>query len=207
MSVVLKTYLENETAIKRYLRRFLARSEDIDDLAQETFIRAFSAEAVETVRFPKALLFKIARNLALNEHAKLANATTDALEDFPDPAVLEDVNQKRIDDQVDARRQIRALAEAVASLPPQCSRAFVLRKIHGLSYKEIAVNLEISVSTAEKHVALGLLRCGETLRRQGYEVAGRNVDGDGSKVQGTAAARSKHVASLDAKRRDLTRDE
>jgi RNA polymerase sigma-70 factor (ECF subfamily) len=155
------------------LRRYVRRSEDVDDLAQESFLRAFAAEAGQPIVSPKAFLFKVARNLALNELAKLANATTDSLEDYPDQDVLGGRDQVTLDDEMDARQRIRLLAQAIASLPPQCSRAFLLRKVHGLSYKEIADRLEISVSTVEKHVALGLLRCSEFLRRQGYEVGGR----------------------------------
>lgn len=176
MSSILAAYLENEGALKRFLARFLGRvlSRDmLDDLAQETFLRAYAAEAIEDITAPRAFLFKVARNLVLNERAKLSNATTDALEDFADTAVLEDNSRSSVDDQIAARQQARALAAAIADLPPQCARVFVLRKVHGLSYQEIAQRLNISVSTAEKHVALGLLRCTDQLRRQGYEIGGK----------------------------------
>jgi len=170
MSSIVEAYCENEAAIKRYLRRFVRRKEDIDDLAQESFMRAFAAEALEPIVAPKAFLFKVARNLALNERAKLANATTDSLEDYPGQAVLVGTDQSTLEDQMDARQRLRLLAQAIAGLPPQCSRVFLLRKVHGLSHKEIAERLDISVSTVEKHVALGLLRCSEHLRRKGCEV-------------------------------------
>ncbi|HEY0281915.1 MAG TPA: RNA polymerase sigma factor [Rhizomicrobium sp.] len=170
MSSILEAYLENEAAIKRFLKRFIKRSEDIDDLAQETFIRAFAAESAQTVKFPKAFLFRIARNLALNEREKCSNAKTDSLEDFADQAVLEDHSEAAPDDKMEFRERVRLLAQAVASLPPQCSKVFLLRKVYGYSYKSIAYRLNISVSTAEKHVALGLLRCSEYLRRQGYDI-------------------------------------
>jgi RNA polymerase sigma-70 factor (ECF subfamily) len=173
MPSILTAYLENEAALKRFLRRFLGRvlsCDMVDDLAQETFLRAYAAEALEDIASPRAFLFKVARNLALNERAKMSSATTDALEDFAGTAVLEDNSRSSVDDQIAARQQARALAEAIAGLPPQCARVFVLRKVHGLSYHEIAQRLNISVSTAEKHVALGLLRCTDQLRREGYEI-------------------------------------
>ena len=46
MSELLRTFLENERGIKRFLSRFLRRPQDIDDLTQETFLRAFAAEAL-----------------------------------------------------------------------------------------------------------------------------------------------------------------
>jgi len=45
-----------------------------------------------------------------------------------------------------------------------------MRKVHGLSHKEISERLNISVSTVEKHVASGLLRCSVYLRESGYPV-------------------------------------
>jgi len=58
--------LENERGIKRFLSRFFPRAQDVDDLAQETFLRAFAAEAERDVLSPRAFLYRIAKNLALN---------------------------------------------------------------------------------------------------------------------------------------------
>ncbi|HUO98803.1 MAG TPA: RNA polymerase sigma factor [Rhizomicrobium sp.] len=196
MSIV-KAYFDNEAAIKRYLRRFVRRSEDIDDLAHESFLRAYAAEALQPINSPKAFLFKVARNLALNERAKLANATTDSLEDYPEQAVIAGTEQVTLDDEMDARQRVRLLAQAIASLPPQCSKVFLLRKIHGLSHKEIADRLGISVSTVEKHVALGLLRCSDFLRKQGYETGRPPV---------RPAAATGQVEKLEARRQARVRD-
>ncbi len=168
----------------------------VDDLAQETFLRAYAAEALEDIASPRAFLFKVARNLVLNERAKLSNAATEPLEDFAGTAVLEDRSRSSVDDQIAARQQARALAAAIAGLPPQCARVFVLRKVHGLSYQEIAQRLHISVSTAEKHAALGLLRCADQLRRQGYEVGGKKSTPD----------QSGQVSYFEARRKDLSSD-
>lgn len=170
MSQILKAFMENQTALRRYVRRFALRAEDIEDLVQETFIHAFAAENSRKIRFPKAFLFRVARNLALNERTKMSNATTESLEDLSDQSVIADVRHVSADEEMSSRQHVRLLAQAVASLPPQCSRVFLLRKVQGLTYKQIAERLNISVSTVEKHVALGLLRCSDYLRRQGYDV-------------------------------------
>jgi RNA polymerase sigma-70 factor (ECF subfamily) len=169
MPDILQTYIQNESALKRFLRRFTVHASDAEDLAQEAFIRAYAAEAGQPITSPKAFLFRVARNLALNERAKAVNATTLPLEDFAETPVLEDVGQVALEDEMEARQRIRMLADAMATLPPQCSKVFLLRKVHGLSYKEIAEKLGISVSTAEKHAALGLLRCSEYMRQHGVE--------------------------------------
>ncbi len=183
--------------MKRFLRRFTVHAADAEDLAQEAFLRAFAAEADQSITSPKAFLFRVARNLALNERSKAANATTVPLEGFAENLVVGDVGQVALEDEMDARQRIRLLAQAMAGLPPQCSRVFLLRKVHGLSYKEIAERLGISVSTAEKHAALGLLRCSEYLRRQGYSVGGGQVKD---------AETSGQIAKLESRRRKQARD-
>ena len=54
--------------------------------------------------------------------------------------------------------------EAILSLPRQCQRVFVLKKVYGHSHQEISSKLGISISTTEKHVATGLKRCTEFMQ-------------------------------------------
>ena len=167
MSTILEAYLENEAALKRFLRRFIKSREGADDLAQEAFLRAFAAEANRAIESPKAFLFKVARNLALNELARQSTAAIEPLGDSEGLEVLEDSSQAAVDDAVDGRERIRMLARAIAALPPQCAKVFILRKMQGLSQKEIAARLNISVRTVENHVALGLVRCRAYMRAHG----------------------------------------
>lgn len=152
MSSILRSFLENERGIKRYLSRFLPRAQDVDDLAQETFLRAF-AQGGAGVNNPRAFLYRIAHNLALNERDRMANRITTSMEDSPDPAVLGAGDQVSVEETVEGRRKMTIFAEAISALPPQCRQVFILRKIHGLSQKEVALKLGLSVSTVEKHLA------------------------------------------------------
>jgi RNA polymerase sigma factor (sigma-70 family) len=132
LSTILEAYLENESALKRYLRRFIRSREAADDLAQEAFLRAFAAESRRMIETPKAFLFKVAKNLALNELARQSVMAIEPLGDFEGLAVLEDSSQAAVDDVVDSRERIRVLARAIAALPPQCAKVFILRKMQGL---------------------------------------------------------------------------
>jgi len=168
VSRILEVYKGNKTALKQYLRRFVARAEDVEDIAQEAFLRAFAAESIREIQSPKAFLFKVAKNVALNERVRQSHAPTVPLEDFGETNVLYDNSQVTVEDQVEGRERLHLFARAVAELPPQCARVFLMRKVYGLTCKEIALRLEISESTVEKHAALGLLRCSNYMRANGY---------------------------------------
>ena len=61
---------------------------------------------------------------------------------------------------------MQMLLRAVNGLPPKCRDVFVLRMIEGLSQREIAERLGITVSTVEKHLARGLRHCKDSLAAQ-----------------------------------------
>src|SRR5262249_16962313 len=172
LSAILEAYLENKVALRSYLKRFLSSREAADDLAQEAFLRAFAAESGRTIEAPKAFLFKVARNLALNELPRQSAMAIEPLGDFEGQDVLEDNTQAAVDDVVDSRERIHLLAQAIAALPPQCAKVFILRKMQGVSQKEIAVRLNISVRTVENHVAVGLSRCRAYMRAHGGATEG-----------------------------------
>lgn len=85
MSRMLRAFLENESGIRRFLSRRVRRPQDVDDLTQETFLRAYAAEGEQDVAAPRAYLYRVAKNLALNEKVRHANTRTSSLEDEAQP--------------------------------------------------------------------------------------------------------------------------
>jgi RNA polymerase sigma factor (sigma-70 family) len=163
------TFVLHQLSLRRFLRRFFSRVQDIEDIAQETFLRAFDAErSGESVRSPKAFLFRIAKNVALNELARKSRCLTEYMEESAAQDVMDP--SAPAEEQAIGREKLAMFCRAVASLPAQCRKAFLMRKVHGLSHKDIAEQLDISISTVEKHVASGLLRCSTYLREGGYAV-------------------------------------
>ncbi|HWG69966.1 MAG TPA: RNA polymerase sigma factor [Steroidobacteraceae bacterium] len=162
-------FLQHQSSLKRFIARFVSRPQDVEDVTQEAYLRAFDAErSGEHVRSPKAFLFRIAKNVALNELARKSRLLTDYIEDSTSRDVIqEDISAE---DRVMGDEKLTMFCRAVVTLPVQCRRAFLLRKVHGLSHREISDRLDISVSTVEKHVASGLLRCSTYMREGGYPV-------------------------------------
>jgi RNA polymerase sigma factor (sigma-70 family) len=153
-----------------FLRRFVGRivkPHDIDDILQETFIRAYAASAKAEIRHPRAFMLKTARNLALN-HVTSAYSKNTQMEDFSSSDVYS--APESFESQFESKERFLGFCRAVRTLPAQCRRVFVLKKVYGLSQQEIAEYLGISASTVEKHVAKGLLLCKESMEAMGYSV-------------------------------------
>jgi RNA polymerase sigma factor (sigma-70 family) len=151
--------------LQRFLQQFTSGAEDIEDLIQETYVRVYSLPDYQAVDSPKAYLFTIARNLAVERARRVTSHATDSVADVEALNVFS--LESAADVQLDARRRFESFCTAVDSLPPMCRRAFVLRKVYKLSHSEIAEVLGVSPSTIEKHVVKGLRRCRDYLRQRG----------------------------------------
>lgn len=149
------------------LRARLARSvagivppREIEDIVQEAYVRVCQVEEQAGIRSPRSYLFRTVRNLALDHLKSAQSRLTDSLEDCDqitghDAARVADETFQ----QAASNEEFALFCDAVRHLPVQCRRAFVLKKVYGYTQREIAVELGISDSTVEKHIALGIKRC------------------------------------------------
>lgn len=144
----------------------IVQPHDIEDIVQETFVRCYEATRTTPIRHPRSFLVTTARNLAINHVVRADNKRTDRVAPFDESAVPSYVPP--LERGAESEEQFLLLCRAVSKLPVQCRRAFILKKIYGLSRKEIASYMGISESTVQKHVAKGLLLCSEYLERAGY---------------------------------------
>ena len=163
-SHIFDVFQENELVIRKFLRRFTSSLSDIDDISQETILRALHAEKNREIREPRAFLFGVARNVARKELERKSKSLIHFIEDFEGKEYSS--NEVPIDEQLESKQKMLVFWEAVTTLPPQCQKVFVLKRVHGYSHKEIAKSLDISVSTVEKHAASGLKRCSEFMNKE-----------------------------------------
>lgn len=165
-SGIYDTFMSSESSLKRYLRRFFFRREDIDDMTQETFLRAYKYSNNKDIEFPKAYLFQVAKSVAMRELSRKTRQMTDYLEDAKEYE-LEEAHS--LEEEVMAEQTLDVFCQAIADLPPQCRRVFLMRKFHAMPHRQIAEELNISVSAVEQHITTGLKRCKAQLDKQGGE--------------------------------------
>ncbi|MEQ8802939.1 MAG: RNA polymerase sigma factor [Haliea sp.] len=159
VSSISDAFIQHQVFLRRFLRRFLVDPRDVEDISQEAYLRAFQAEQSDVVRSPKAFLFRIARNLALNELSRRSRALTDCIDEASGAG--EDTGSPCLEEQLQSEQRLALFCRAAARLPPQCRRAFLMRKVYGYTHREIAEKLGVSTSTVEKHIATGLYRCSQ----------------------------------------------
>lgn len=163
------SFLAYKSTLERLVKRFVKKS-DAEDIISETYLRSYERFGNDEVEYPKAFLFKTARNLALNYIAKHENRYLQSMEDFPGGNVY--LVSEELESQIEAREKFGIFCRVVDDLPPKCRKAFILKRVHGWSIKSIAEEMDISVSTVEKHVAKGLLLCTNALKERGYDLKG-----------------------------------
>lgn len=155
-SAVLGAYEEHLAALKRFVARLIS-PQDVDDVMQEAFLRAYRAEGDKPIEQAKSYLFRVAKNVALNQLRQKTRKPTDYLEDLSVGLQLGD--EFTLEDEVLAQEKLGVHCAAVAALPPKCRRVYLMRKVYGMSYKEIAQTLGVSINTVEAHMEKGFSRC------------------------------------------------
>ena len=163
LSSVSVAFVEHQAFLKRFVARYFANRQDIEDVVQDTYLRAYAAETSRDIAAPKAYLFRIARNVALNKLAKKSRQITDYLEEASSSAVMD--TAPAADQELAAQELLGLYCQAIATLSEKCREVYLLRKVYGLSHKEIASRMSLSVSSVEKYLRQGILVCDAYVRK------------------------------------------
>jgi RNA polymerase sigma-70 factor (ECF subfamily) len=129
---------------------------DAEDYAHTAFVNLSEAGKTAEIRDPSAFLFRTAFNASLNDRNRLANRLKAAIP-------LEDVHapdrQPLQDEVLIARERLHRLTDGLAKLSPRTRQVFLMHRLDGMKYREIAEALGISGSAVEKHIgkAMGFL--------------------------------------------------
>lgn len=151
--------------LKAYLRGSFPSVRDVDDVVQESYLRLWRRQLVAPIRSAKHFLFKVARHLAIDS---LRHHVRNRAEEVTDLAQLPVLDARPdVAEAVCTSEELDLLLEAIESLPRRCREIVILRKLRGLSQKEIARQLGIAEHTVEVQGTKGLDRCEAFLRQRG----------------------------------------
>ena len=141
-------FSEYSPSLVRYLRTGLRDATEIEDLAQETFIRYFQARSNgEKIENPKGWLYRVGRRLAV-DHAKKAR-----------PVLLDDEGWRGVeagraepagaDEGEQSQRWSHLPWHVLSEMEKEC----LLLRAEGLTFREVADVLDVSMSSAASYVA------------------------------------------------------
>ena len=148
------------------LLQFLAHRVDsletAADLFQEAFIRLMNTRGKTSIDNPRAFLFRVASNLAI-DHLRSRSLRRDhelASETLPADAAQ---NTPSVEQIVMSEQQFERLILALSELPPKCRAVFVLLRLRQCSYAEVERELGISQTMIFKYLTRAMSHCRQRL--------------------------------------------
>lgn len=150
---VAKEVIPHEAAVRAWLSRSSVSQEDVDDVIQESYARLAALDSIEHIARPDAYFFSTARNLLVRRlrRAKIVRIDTiaeiDAFVDDSHPSP-----EQYAAGRLDYLRMLRL----IAALPERCRRIVEMRKIEGISQRDIAIAMGVTESVVENEVNQGV---------------------------------------------------
>jgi RNA polymerase sigma factor (sigma-70 family) len=149
------------------LHRFLLRRVDCEqianDLLQDTYLRFVDYKDQQTIENPRAFLYRIAGNLAIDhlrthQRQKLLIADFDNHDHHSAQTLIN--NPEHI---IDQQQQLQRLQLAINQLDPVCRDVFIRSRFQGQTHQQIANDLGKSKSWVEKQIVQALRHCQQAL--------------------------------------------
>lgn len=169
-----RTFLSIAVRLKRVASGIVPPKE-VEDIVQEAYVRACQADRKSTIEAPQAFLFRTVRNLALDYVKRAESRLSDRFDG--DEAWQLDQTPFGADPegQTVSNEEFSLFCKAVRTLPAQCRRAFVLKKVYGYSRREIAEEMGVSENTVQTQIARGMKLCMQFMERVEHKGLGKNV--------------------------------
>jgi RNA polymerase sigma factor (sigma-70 family) len=142
----------------QFLGRRVRAAVDIEDLAQETYLRLLRARDLSEVRNPQAYLLRVASHVVLEWRDQQPRA--DALVTLDDETLIDDSAPEF---ELEASLSHRRLEQSLAAASPVMRAVLLLKLRDEHSSEEIARELDLSVRQVKRYLARGYERLREAL--------------------------------------------
>jgi RNA polymerase sigma-70 factor (ECF subfamily) len=144
----------------KLVARHTRGNRDAEDLLHSAYIRLEHYRSEHTVENPSAFLVHTAANIAIDihRHEQLwAMSDVGREDECADDAPLQD-------EVIAARARLERVRDGLAKLPERTRQIFLMHRLRGMKYREIAAHFGISQSAVEKHIAKAALFLAEWAR-------------------------------------------
>lgn len=148
-------YCNHHGWLRGWLQKRLDCLCDAEDLSHDTFTRILVGRDVSAIREPRSYLATIARGLVINHYRRqdIERACLEALSALPEPIAISPEQRHEL---LETLYEINALLDG---LPTKVKKAFLLSQLDGLTYRQIAEQMEVSVSSVKKYMYRASVHC------------------------------------------------
>ena len=137
----------------RYFRRRVGTLEEAEDLTQEVFLRLVRRPDAEQIDNPEAFLFRTAVNL-LRDRSRRGKTFSSHMAEISDHQDrFEALSPERV---LEGRQSLNSALRVLEELDERTRDVFILHRLEGLKYAEIANLYGVSVSSIEKYIIKAL---------------------------------------------------
>ncbi len=162
-SVLVRLLLTHYEDLTGYLTRRLGSAGAARDVVHDTYLRLQGLEALPDLSNPRAYLFRIADNIALDRlRADSRRSRRFVAAELGESRESDEPNAEEI---LTQKQRVERLVRAIDELPPRQRDVFLMHKFDGLTHAEIAKRLGISKSMVEKHAMRALAYCRDRLKQ------------------------------------------
>lgn len=154
--LITRLFREHNQALIRFLALRLGSQQEAREVAQEAYVRLLQLDRPGAVSFLRALLFKIAANLAVDHirHEQVArryareSAFSDEVAVSPTP-----------EHEAHSVQELKLVQHLIEELPPKCRQAFLLHRLQGLDFPDIARKMGLGERMVRTYVVRAVLYC------------------------------------------------
>jgi len=155
-------YNKYNQALQGFIERRLRSKEDAEDVAQEVYMRLIQHQKIDDYEPSFSLLRKIASNLMADRFRRQRVRHSNAHVPLDNYDIMSpDANPEQI---VRTKEGLEIYKNVLNSLNKKTKQAFVLNRYKGLTYEQIAVEMQISIGMVRKHMSQALRQL-----RDGFE--------------------------------------
>ena len=144
-------------ALLAFFRRRLGHEDAAEEASQDSFIRLLRYQDSKPGFVWRFLLYRIAAYVA-TDHVRRAKSHH-AAHHTPLDQVSLTSSAPSPESIVSGAQDLELLRRAILDLPPKCKQVFLLNRMQGMSYAQIATHCGISIKMVEKHIHNAVTLC------------------------------------------------
>ncbi len=146
------------TNVLHFVKRYLGYDDALaEDIAQETFVSVWQTrDRLDPNYSIRTYLYTIARNKTLNLLRDTARAKANTLAGQEALANLQALAGESVTDRIETLELQKMIDRIYLALPEKVVKTFRMSRVEGLTYKEIAEKMNISVKMVEYYISIAL---------------------------------------------------